>query len=309
MAPRETGKPKRIALFGCGLWGRNILRDLLSLECLVVVIDPAADGRRQAQAAGATAVLAAPGPLSDVDGLIVAAPAATHVDMVKDLLALEVPIFCEKPLSTDLAQAEELARMAGDRLFEMHVWRYHPGVEKLAELARSGALGSIRWLRSTRANWTSPRRDVDPIWTLAPHDLSIVLEILGRLPPARAALAEYAGGDPVGMVGMLADDAHVVLEVSTRYGEKRREIRLHGDRGVAVLSGETADHLEIISGGEAVANREKLAISTEMPLLRELRAFLAYLDGGPPPSSSLEDSLAILARLEELRELADVASP
>ena len=305
----SAGRAKQLALMGCGLWGRNILRDLVALNCRVIVVDPSVENRRVATQIGAISVLDDGAQLPDVEGIVVATPASTHISVVEKYLDRQVPIFCEKPLATDPAAVEQLRPKADELLFEMHIWRYHPGVEKLAELARDETLGQVEWLKTSRTNWTSPRKDVDPIWTLAPHDLSIVYEILGYLPTPVSAVAEFAGGQPVGMVGILKDRVNVVVEVSTRYAEKRREIRMHCTRGVAILPDDRTDHIKVSESNPNVpdtATTRAIPINMDPPLLRELQAFLNYLDGGTKPLSSITESLGIISALSQLRQLAGI---
>ena len=297
-----------IALLGCGLWGQNILRELLALDARVVVVDPSEPARRQALQMGAAGALAWLEKLRDVEGIVIATPATTHASVIETMLARRVPIFCEKPFTTDQASAARLAA-ACSILFVMHLWRYHPGVEALAQLARSGTLGPVQWLRTTRLNWTSPRRDIDCIWTLAPHDLSIAWEILGRLPEPRVALAEWQGDSAVGMIGMLGDDVRFVFEVSSRYADKRREVRLHCRDGVAVLPNGEADFIEITRASDTGPLTWRMPISGEPPLRRQLRACLEHLRGGPPPRTSASEALEIVSALVQLRLLAGIDQP
>jgi len=293
-----------IGLVGCGLWGRNILRDLLRLRCRVLVVDPEQDSRDRALAAGATEATETLEQMPRVDGVIVATPASTHAAVVEPALGLDVPVFVEKPFTTDVVSAMRLARAAPDRLFVMHVWRYHPGVQMLAGIARSEELGPVHQLRTTRTNWTSPRKDIDPIWTLAPHDLSIMLEVLGEIPQPRFAVAERVGRSPVGLVGVLGDDPTVVLEVSTRYREKRREVRLHCRDGVAVLPHGESAFVEITRDPELGA--EHRPFEPEAPLYLEVKTFVDFLHGGPAPRSSVGQALEIVKALAALRTLAGI---
>ncbi len=298
---------KRIGLIGCGLWGRNILRDLCRLGAEVHVVETDASRRAQAEASGARSVLDRADALSEVDGLVVATPATSHAEVIEALAPRGVPIFTEKPFTTELASAERLARTLPDRLFVMHVWRYHRGVEMLGELARSGELGPVEWLRTTRTNWTSPRKDIDPLWTLAPHDLSIALEVLGEIPEPRYARAEIGPVGPCALLGVLGERPSLVLEVSTRYGDKRREVRLHCRDGVARLVDGDVDYVEILRSkpdGDLACEIERRRFSAEPPLLLELRTFLAHLAGGPAPRSSAAEGLASVAAMIRLRELA-----
>ena len=178
----------RVGLVGCGSWGRYILRDLLSLGCSVSVVARSPESRARAE--GADTIAGSVAELPEVDGIAIATPTTTHATVIEQALERGVPVFVEKPLTNDPAAADRLAAAAGERLFVMDKWRYHPGVELLRDLARDGSLGAVRGLLTTRIGWGNPHDDVDAAWVLAPHDLSIALEILGELPEARAAVAD-----------------------------------------------------------------------------------------------------------------------
>ena len=303
------GRRRAIGLVGCGDWGRYILRDLVSLGCRVAVVARSEQSRARAREGGAAAIVGGIDELPSVDGFVVATPTSTHAAVIEELLPLGVPIFVEKPMCDDAARAARLAELAPDRLFVMDKWRYHPGVELLAAIARSGELGPVLGLRTTRVSWGRPHPDTDAIWTLAPHDLSIALEVLGTIPSPRSALAERVGDDAAGLIGFLGGDPWFVFEVSVRHRERRREVRLHCRDGVAVLSDGYADHVRVTRGsaseGLEVFEQEELRpITGEMPLRRELKAFLDYLGGGPPPRSSAAEGAAAVKVLAETRSLA-----
>jgi predicted dehydrogenase len=297
---------KTIGLVGCGLWGRLVLRDLLSLGVPVVV----ADTDRSAREAVAVAAVSEAADLPAVDGVIVATPAVTHHDIVTTLLPRDVPMLVEKPFTTSAAEARALADRGRDRLFVGHTWRYHPGIQQLGEIARSGEIGPILGVRSMRTNWTSPRTDVDSIWNLAPHDLTLAIEILGHIPTPRAAIAEVHAGRAVGMTALLGDSPWLIFDVSNRYRDKRREVRVHGRDGVAVMTDPESGRIEVTRGdlttAPSAATTDVRAFATESALRRELSAFLAFVDGGPPPKSSAQEGVDVVRCVEELRGLAGV---
>src|SRR5207248_872476 len=108
-----------------------------------------------------------------------------HRDTCELLLERGAPVFVEKPPCTDVADVEALATMARNRLFVMHKWRYHPGIRALAELTVSGDLGTPVRLETTRTGPASLPSDVDVLWHLGTHDLSIAVEILDAVAPIR----------------------------------------------------------------------------------------------------------------------------
>jgi predicted dehydrogenase len=292
----------RVGLVGCGLWGRNILRDLQSEGAEVIVADPEPAARSRSLAEGASGAVRELDDLPDVDGLVVATPASTHASVLDRTVDRGVPVFVEKPMTTDPESAERLAARAAGRLFVMHVFRYHRGIEALAAIAASGDLGPVIALHSTRTHWGTPRGDVDSVWTLVPHDLSIVLAILGALPPPRAAWAEVMAGRATGMVALLGGEPGVVLHASARSPERRREVRLVCAQGIARLPDSESAELEVWRDGAAAPERRPFP--HEPPLRRELRAFVAHLAGGPPPPTTAAEGARVVRAVAELRRLA-----
>ncbi len=290
-----------IVLAGCGRWGRNILRDLLGLGTRVAVADPDSAARELATAVGAWRTAPDAADLPDADGAVVAVPTVFHAAVAGPLLARGMRVFVEKPLTPDPAAARELVRAFPDRLFVMDKWRHHPGVEELARIARTGVLGPVLSLTTVRIDWGCPHADVDPVWILAPHDLTIGLEVFGHIPEPQAARAEVVDGTAAGLTGLLGDDPWQSIEVSARAPVRRREVRLSCRDGVAILGDAFAEAIEVV---RADGTRERRTVSTELPLRRELAAFVAHLRGGPPPKSSAADGLATVEALARLRTLA-----
>ena len=295
-----------IGLIGCGTWGRKILCQLRELDCRVVVFDPSEHARRAAIEEGA--INASSQVVGKADGWIIASPASTHASILAQLADSGSPIFVEKPFTTDLASARRCAD--NPRIFVMHIWRYHPAIQILSSLAREGRIGDIKLVRSTRTNWTSPRTDVDPVWTLAPHDLSLAVEILGEIPKPKAAWSERHQGRPVGLIGICGTDPALVFEVSSRFADKRRELRIHGTDGVLSWRDEQP-WVELHKGNRSSAQSAtvKIPFSGESALRTELRTFVEHLRGGPPPPTTAREGAAVVEALLELRRMAGIADP
>jgi predicted dehydrogenase len=298
-----------VGLVGCGRWGALILRDLRLLGCRVTAVARSVESRRRAEAGGADVVLSV-AALPQVDGVVVATTTFTHAEVIESLLDRRVPIFVEKPLCDVAADADRIAARAADRVFVMDKWRYQPGIRELARIAASHELGPVVGLRTFRLGWGNPHETSDSVWVLAPHDLSIALEVLGQVPSARSAVAEWAGGDLVGLVGICGDAPWHVLEISSRRRTNRRAVQLLCRDGIAELDDSHSTHVCVTRtpGGRGMAapEIELREVPGEMPLLAELRVFVEHLAGGPPPRSAAAEGAAVVRVLTDLRQLAGV---
>ena len=305
MTEPGTHDRPRVALVGCGRWGRHILRDLLSLGCEVPVLARSQASSERAREGGATKIVADVASLEGIDGVVVATPTATHAEVVEEALGLGVPMFVEKPLTADVEFARRLAAAAPDRLFVMDKWRYHPGVHELARIARSGELGAPVGLHCRRVTLGHRYSDVNTVWIHAPHDLVAALEVLGEVPEPRLAVPELVDGEIAGLTAIMGESPWMVLEVSTLAPGHRREMRLVCEGGVAQLDGGYAEHVKVARSPEIHEDAVELrAIAGELPLLAELRAFVEHLRGGPPPRSSAAEAVVIVERTAAMIDLA-----
>lgn len=297
----------RIGLVGCGYWGRNILRDLVHLGCDVEVADPGS----AYPITGARRVVSDLAHLDPaLDGYVVATPSPSHAGVIRALAERGRPIFCEKPLTTDGPSAHELAADLGGRLFVMHKWAYHGGVQALAALARGGELGPVQGVFTRRLQWGKPAAAADAIWELAIHDLTIVKAILGELPPVAAARAVMHGDQMEGLVATLGQTPFAHLEVGAHWPGVERKVRVMFRDGLAMLDDPLADHIAVVRGAAPPGERhhpkslERRPIDTEWPLVKELRAFVEHLAGGPAPPTDARAGAEIVAALESLRQAA-----
>ena len=298
----------RVGLVGCGRWGRHILRDLRALGCEVPVVARSEESVARARDGGAAAIVPDVGSLPRLDGVVVATTTSTHAAVVEEVLGRDVPVFCEKPLTDDPAAATKLAQRAAGGLFVMDKWRYHPGVVELAAIAREERLGRVHGLTTVRIGWGIAHDDVDAVWVLAPHDLSIALEVLGEVPRPESAVAQVADGQVVRLSAQLDGGGKWhTFEVSERSPVRSRRVELHCDEGVAVLAGAWDEHVSVFRTGTDEPVEERIATPGELPLLACLRVFVGHLDGGPPPKSSATEGAQIVSALAELRRLAGAA--
>ena len=178
-----------IAVFGCGGWGKNIVRTINRLGRLGAVVDPAPTGRiRATDIAGAVPVYESPDPVladSAIKGMMIATPSETHYETARMGIEAGKDVFVEKPLTVDVAEAHDLiarADAAGRVLMVGHLLEYHPAILKLHELVESGELGRLRYLISNRLNLGKIRTEENALWSFAPHDISAILRLVGSMP-------------------------------------------------------------------------------------------------------------------------------
>jgi predicted dehydrogenase len=290
-----------IGLVGCGRWGKHILRDLRTLGADVTVVARSAASRQRAGEGGAAGIVPSIGDLPSVDGVVIAATTSAHAEVIEEALELAGPIFVEKPMCTDPNRADTLAAAAPERLFVMDKWRYHPGVIRIADVAHRKELGEVRGLRTVRVAWGAAHDDSDTVWHLAPHDLSVALEILGEVPRPNHAVGQVQDGKVRVLHGLLSvNEIWHAVEVSERSPRSERRVELHCDDGVAILASGWDQHISLHRTDETT---ERIETPGELPLLAELRAFTEHLRGGPAPRSSAAEGAAIVRVIADLRTL------
>ena len=182
-----------IALFGCGKWGKHILRDLKVLGCRVPVVARSTESVTRAQEGGAHQIYTTISELlrhEDLNGAVVATTTSSHYEVIDQIASSIkiIPIFVEKPVAPSAKQAWSLHQMYPNRIFVMDKWRYHPGVLALAEIVRSKELGRVCGIRTERLGWGMPHEDLNAVWHLFPHDLAILYELLRSTPSAAAPI-------------------------------------------------------------------------------------------------------------------------
>lgn len=291
-----------IGLIGCGRWGSNILRDLRSCGAEVHVV--AKNNLSLAKAGGAASTHQDIAQLAAMDGYVVATPTITHAAVIEGLLATGRPIFVEKPMTADVASARRIAKEAAGRLFVMDKWRYHPGIDAMRREIAGGRTGKVVAINLVRWSWGQPHSDVSPLWILAPHDLSILLHLTGSIPPLKSAV-EWATQSPgLGFTALMGaeDGPFVTLSVSIASPEHRRRCLVVGEKATLELreSHDTTVFVRDGAPGSAAAIANTIETSNEMPLLAEIKSFLHFVAGGPPPMSSAAEGLAVVERLSEI---------
>jgi UDP-2-acetamido-3-amino-2,3-dideoxy-glucuronate N-acetyltransferase len=181
-----SGQPQ-VAVLGCGHWGRNLVRTFAERGALAAVVDPDAEAAAALAERHGTVARSLDEVLADpaVDAVVIAAPAARHGELALAVIGAGKHVYVEKPLALDVAEAEavvEAAERAGVVLMVGHLLQYHPAFLALRSLVADGSLGQLRYLYSNRVNLGRFRREENILWSFAPHDLSMLLALVGDEP-------------------------------------------------------------------------------------------------------------------------------
>jgi UDP-2-acetamido-3-amino-2,3-dideoxy-glucuronate N-acetyltransferase len=240
-----TGTLPSVALLGCGYWGHNLARVLAELGVLAAIHDSDATQAAKIARQHATRDMPLDEILADsaIEGVVIATPAATHGELARRVLAAGKHVFIEKPLALDLDQAERVvaeARRTDRVLFVGHLLQYHPAFIALLEAVRAGRLGQLRYIYSNRLNFGKLRRDESVLWSFAPHDISMILALVGSEPIKISTIGSFYLNKKVADVTTthLAFDGNVNghIYVSWLHPNKQQNLVVVGETAMAVFN-------------------------------------------------------------------------
>jgi predicted dehydrogenase/acetyltransferase-like isoleucine patch superfamily enzyme len=306
--------PIRVAVIGCGYWGKNLVRNFAELGALGAVcdVDPAVAARLSQQYGAPAAALDAVWRDPAIAGVAIAAPAIRHAALARAALDAGKHVLVEKPLALTVPEAEEIIERAerrDRRLMVGHLLQYHPAFLKLRALIREGALGRLQYLYSNRLNLGKVRREEDILWSFAPHDLSMILSLIGQEPTEVTAQGGYYLHKAIADVTTThlsfrgGEQAHVF--VSWLHPFKEQKLVVIGDRAMAVFDDGQGWDEKLLLYPHRIEWRETLPVPTRAaadpvkleagePLHLECRHFLECIAGGERPRTDGQEGLRVL---------------
>jgi predicted dehydrogenase len=181
----------KLAVIGCGYWGPNLIRNFVQSNKIQELICCDLDPKRLERMKNlypSVEVLSDYKELlqrPDLDAVAIATPVKTHHPIAKDFLSNGKHVFIEKPLTHSYETALELVKLAEEKqkvLMVGHTFEYTAAVNKIREIVASGELGKILYISCTRVNLGLFQPDINVVWDLAPHDISIILYLMGEVP-------------------------------------------------------------------------------------------------------------------------------
>jgi predicted dehydrogenase len=236
-----------IGVVGCGYWGPKHIRVFheLSSAKLTAVCDLDEDKILQVQARypGVKTGSCFEDFLNSVDGVVIATPVNTHYKLAKEALLHNKHVLIEKPMTVTSREGLELIELAEKRdmaLMVGHLYEYHPAFEYLKTLVSDGHLGDIYGIDSERLNLGLYRTDVNVLWDLAPHDLSIILKLMDKDPIAVSARGTRHINPEIYDVGYIEiffeNDTMCHVHVSWLHPRKIRQTTVIGSKKMAIYN-------------------------------------------------------------------------
>jgi len=309
----------QVAVVGCGYWGKNLVRNFHALGALGAVCEEVDSGVATArQIAPEVPVLRNFESLLEreqIDGIVLATPAETHYELAMAALESGKDVFVEKPLALNYRQGLDL-KETGERLERIlmvgHLLEYHPSVLALKRLLVEGELGRLDYIYSNRLNFGKIRTEENALWSFAPHDIAVILRLVGELPIE----VTCSGGSYI--TPNLADvtvsclhfrtgvRAHIF--VSWLNPIKEQKLVVVGNRRMAVFNDVAASdklvlydqHVDLDNRQPVLRKGDQQVVPTEAeePLKRECEHFLQCIRTREAPITDAHSGLNVLRVLE-----------
>lgn len=256
-------------VIGYGYWGPNIVRNLMSLDGsqvrAIAEISPAARARAQKAYPGVTVTANASEVLTspDIDAIAVVSPVWTHYELTKAALENGKHVFVEKPFTSTAAQGEELVNLALQKNLTVmvdHTFLFTGAVKRISQLIDDGTLGSLYYYDSTRVNLGLFQHDINVLWDLAPHDLSIMDYLIKKKPEAVVATGEghLNGHEDVAYMTIYFPDRVIAhINVNWLSPVKVRTTLIGGEKRMVVWNDLEADEkVKVYDKGVEITSRE-----------------------------------------------------
>ena len=316
----------KIALLGCGYWGKNIARNLYELDALEMVCDPSDAGQAKAReiAPGINVVADFKAAFlnEDIKGVAIATPAETHFELAHCALEAGKDVFVEKPLALNAAEGQRLSQLARERnriLMVGHLLEYHPAVEHLKGMTEKGELGKLRYIYSHRLNFGKIRTEENALWSFAPHDVAVILRLTGEMPQE----IHCTGGNY--LTPGLADVTMSMLKfesgvrahifVSWLNPFKEQKLVVTGSERMAVFNDMSEAKLVLheqrvdFQGAQPLLRNEgaeAVELPAAEPLRKECEHFLQCIESRQQPLTDAESGVRVLKVLEACQESMDL---
>jgi predicted dehydrogenase len=318
-----------IGQIGLGHWGPNLLRNFVALAGSQVKICCDVDAAARSKLANSYPGIEVTGDYQqvlkdqEIEAIVVSSPAGLHYEHARLAIEHDKHVFVEKPIALDIMQAVELVSLAEARqrvLMVGHLLLYHPAVQQLKGYVDSGDLGNVHYIYSHRLNLGKVRQDENAMWSLAPHDISVALYLLGQSPQMVSAqgraFLRTGVHDLVFLTMYFANGALAHCHVSWLDPHKMRRFTVVGSKKMAVFDDmEAREKIRVYDAGvdfPEVGYGDLLTlrfgdvyiprVDMKEPLRLECQHFLDCIRQGTRPLSDGRNGVDVLRVLDAAQQ-------
>jgi len=313
---------KKICVVGAGRWGMNHIRTLDKLGVLggIVEVNENRHGDLKEQWPDIPVFQRTKEALeTDFDGFTVATPAAFHYEIAKLLMKNRKHVLVEKPITLESEQARHLKKISEDigvSLMVGHVLLFHPAIQKIKELIKSGKIGTLQYIYSNRLNLGTVRTEENVFWSFAPHDISIFQYFTESYPQkitsTGGAFLQKEIHDTTMTILEYPDNVKGHIFVSWLHPFKEHRLVIIGSKGMLRFE-DSAEGKPLVfydkgfewSVGEPIKRdgpTAQIEYENKMPLTEEMKYFIKHLDGTIPVIADSRNAVEVVEILEKATE-------
>lgn len=308
---------QHIAVIGCGVWGRNIVRNFYNLNVLEIVCDLDESNlqkvREQYEGVKTTNDFNDIINNPEITAVAVVTPSHTHYKVVKAMLEAGKNVYVEKPISTVAQEAKNLTELAHSKglvLMVGHLLLYHPAVNRLKMLIEEGVLGDIVYAQSDRLNVNFFKNDRSVMWDLAPHDVSMMSYVTGK-EPVRIISAVGCSSDR----NDIMDITHISIEfeggmvgqISDSWITPKKHVQLlvRGTKATAILDDTVQENKLVIYDNFKKDTLQNISLDyLEIePLKLECQHFISCCETGKKARSDGDNGFMVTTILEQAEKI------
>jgi UDP-2-acetamido-3-amino-2,3-dideoxy-glucuronate N-acetyltransferase len=315
-----------IAVIGGGYWGKNLIREFHNCGILHTICEINEDAltiyQQQYPKVQLTKEWGSILENKEIDSVCIALPAEMHYRFAREALCANKHVYVEKPLCLDEKEAEELVKLSvekGKILMVGHLLHYHPAVIKIKELVKDGKIGKVKNIVSNRLSHGIFRTSENVLWSFAPHDISVILSIIGESPKS-----VICSGTDIITKGVMDitnsilkfEDVYVNINVNWLCPYKEQKMSIIGEKGMILFDDTaTTDKLKYFSeyldfkGKFPIPVKDKFEViqldNTISPLRNECEHFKECVEQTKAPITDGEEGLRVLQVLKALQESLD----
>ena len=312
---------KNIGIIGAGYWGLNLIRNFYKLKVLKHVVDKNSNNmvavKRVAPDVNFSNNYKSLFLDKSINAVVIATPAKSHYKIVKEALMHDKHVFVEKPLCLEFKDGKKLHNLANKRNLKLmvgHLLLYHPAYKKMREKINKGLIGKIRYIYSNRLSLGKLRKEEDVLWSFAPHDISMILDLVQE---KLISVEAYGGGyinkkikDTSVTLLKFSNNVKAHIFVSWLHPYKDQRLVVIGDKGMIVFADVLDNNNKLLfynhdvrwEGNFPVINKakgKKIAFNyRNEPLKLECEAFIDWIKLDIKPPSHSAEGLAVLKVLE-----------